>query len=131
MKLNEFLKSLNELEDIDSLEKSDIVKYNDEDIIDALMSEKPDVELKDVFGEDFWPKVERWLNIELKNTKVNDEESKIIGGSLRAKLDKYLDREEPEYENNAKTLARYLINSYQEWAEKEIKDKDLPHKKIG
>jgi len=129
MKLNEFLKKLNE-DDIE-IPRFDTTKYNEEDIIDAFISEKPEVKLNDVFGEDFWPKVKRWLDIEFKDVKINDEEKNIVGGELRAKLDKYLEHESAEYEDNAKNLTRELMNSYKKWSEKEIKDKDLPHEKIG
>jgi hypothetical protein len=129
MKLNEFIKSLKE-DDID-MPRFETTQYSDEDIIEALLSEKPENELKSVFGEDFWPKIKRWLDVELKDVKVSDEEKEIIGGELKAKLDKYLEREEPEYEENAKDLARTILNSYKKWSEKEIKDKDLPHEKIG
>lgn len=129
MKLNEFLKNLNE-DDID-MPRFETTQFNDGDIIDALMSQKPDVKLKVVFGEDFWPKVERWLKVELKNIKVSDEEDDVVGGELRAKLDKYLESETPGYEENAKALTRAIMNSYKEWSKKEMKDKDLPHNKVG
>lgn len=117
-------------EDEDDLSKFEIPEYNEEDIEDALKSNKPEVELKEVFGADFWPKVQRWLNQELKDIKITKEDANVIGGPLRAKLNVYLEKEEQSYEENVKSLTRAIINAYKSWSEKQVKDKDLPQEDV-
>jgi hypothetical protein len=128
MKLSDYFKLLNEQDEIPRFEST---QYNEADIVDALMGDNPEVDLKSVFGDEFWPKVKRWLDVELKDAKVNKEASNVVGGKMRAQLDIYLDHEETEYKDNAKALARNLLSSYKKWNEKEIKDQDLPHLNIG
>lgn len=127
-KLSDLLKEINSAE---AMPKFELPQYNEGDIIQAFMSEKPDVELRDVFGDEFWPKVQRWLNIELKDVKVDKGANNLVGGPLRAKLDIYLEKDDSTtYPENVKALARALQNSYKKWNEKEIKDKDLPHTEV-
>jgi hypothetical protein len=110
------------------LSDRDIPQYNESDIIDAITSDNPEVNLKKVFPRDFLPKVMRWLEDKLKDVKVGKDAKNIVGGELRVKLDKYLEAEEGEdtYEDNAEMLVRELLNSIDKWNEYETKPKDLP-----
>jgi len=101
-------------------------EYREEDIRDAILNEKPYIKLKEIFKPDFWPKIERWLNNELKNIKVDEEEINRPGGELKAKLEKYLEADTDRYDDNVETLGREIINVYNKWNQKEIKDMDLP-----
>lgn len=122
---------LNEINAAEAMPKFELPQYNESDIIQAFMSDKPEVELRDVFGDEFWPKVLRWLNIELKDIKVNKSANNLVGGPLKAKLDIYLEKDDAQlYQENAKALSRALQNSYKKWNEKEIKDKDLPRTEV-
>jgi hypothetical protein len=105
---------------------NDRFEYREEDIREAIISEKPYLELKKIFTSEFWPKLERWLNSELKNIKVTEEETNRPGGELKAKLEKYLEVNTDSYEENVGILAREIINSYEKWDKKEIKDMNFP-----
>lgn len=120
MKLNDIL------EDIDDYK---IPEYDEGALTDALMSDKPEFNMKDVFGEAFYPKIERWLKEKLKNIKVPKEGQNYMGGELRYKLDQYLQKEdvsENEFKNNAKILTREILQAIESWSKKIIKDQELP-----
>jgi hypothetical protein len=120
------------INEVSAPEEYEIPEYDQGALIDALMSEKPDIELKTVFGEAFYPKVMRWLDLRLKKIKVPDEAKNYVGGSLKYKLDQYLekDNEEDAYEENAETLSREILNAINEWDKKVIKDMNLPAPKL-
>ncbi len=123
-RLNEFLKNIKE-----EIPEYEIPEYDEKALQDALISNKPEVDLKEVFGEAFYPKVERWLNNKFKKIKTPDDASNYIGGEFKYKLDLYLKKDnvgEPEYKDNAETLSRELLNSIEEWSLKVVKDKELP-----
>jgi hypothetical protein len=125
MTLNEVFRQIYE----QGLENKDLMKYNEEDIQDAITSDNPYSQLKKVFPRDFLPKVYRWLKEKLKNVKLNKEEINIEGGEFRAKLDKYLqkDKGEDAHEDMAEMLVRELMRSIEKWNDYETKPKDLPN----
>jgi len=104
----------------------DSFKYRESDIRDAIINEKPYLKLKNIFQVEFWPKIERWLNNELKKIKVSEDDINRPGGELKAKLEKYLEAETDRYDDNVSTLSREIINAHEKWNEKEIKDMDMP-----
>jgi hypothetical protein len=125
MTLNEVFRQIYE----QGLENKDLMKYNEEDIQDAITSDNPYSQLKKVFPRDFLPKVYRWLKEKLKNVKLNKEEINIEGGEFRAKLDKYLqkDKGEDTHEDMVEMLVRELMRSIEKWNDYETKPKDLPN----
>lgn len=104
----------------------DSFEYKEQDIRDAIIDEKPYIKLKEIFQPDLWPKVERWLNNELKNIKINDDEANRPGGIMKAKLEKYLEVDTESYESNIDTFVRSILNAHANWDKKEIKDLNLP-----
>lgn len=111
------------------LSDRDRPQYNKSDIIDAITSDNPEVNLKKVFPKDFLPKVMRWLKDKLDDVKIDQKKAeRMKGGELRAKLDKYLqaNKGDDNYEDNAEMLVRELLNSIDKWSEYETKPKDLP-----
>lgn len=111
---------------IDDLSGIEIAEFDSASVRDALSSEKPEVKLKNAFGEAFWPKIKRWLDKKLKSIKISKEEEDLIGAPLRPKLEKYLKKDSDQYEANIETLIREISNVYNEWKDEEFKDKDLP-----
>lgn len=123
-RLDEFLKGLKE-----EVPEYEIPEYDEKALRDAIMDNKPELELEEVFGEAFYPKVERWLNNKLKKIKIPSDAGNYIGGEFKYKLDIYLkkDDEAPDmYEDSVETLARELLNSIEEWKMKVVKDPELP-----
>ena len=126
------MKFKNAINEVSAPEDYEVPEYDQGALIDALMADKPDLELKTVFGEAFWPKVLRWLNLRLKKIKASLESNNYIGGPLRYKLDQYLEKGEDEdvYEENAETLSREILGSIEEWNKKVVKDMNLPEPKL-
>lgn len=123
-KLNEFLDDLRE-----EVPEYEIPEYDEGALVDALKSEKPDIQLKKVFGEAFYPKVKRWLDDKFKPIDTPEDVDNLVGGEFKFKLDTYLKKEEApedEYNTNAETLARELLNAVDEWGKKVVKDQELP-----
>ena len=110
----------------DEFEKAELTTYNEDDIKDALSAEKPEIELKRVFGMSFWPKVERYLQKELNVVKLDKEDKNVIGGELKARLSIFLERDTPRFEENLKAMTRGIVNSYKKWSEMQNKSIDLP-----
>ena len=106
-------------------------EYREADIRDAIVDEETALKLKTIFGEEYWPKLERWLKSLLNKVKVKEEETNRPGGALKAKLEKYLEFETPNYESNIEILAREIVNSYNDWSKKQIKDLDLPEPRFA
>ena len=124
MNLNEFLNDLKE-----AVSQYEIPEYDEGSLVEALMAEKPELDLEDVFGEAFYPKVERWLNLRLKNIAVPAEARNYVGGPLKYKLDQYLKADEvsdEEYKENAESLAREILQAIEKWDKKVVKDEELP-----
>jgi len=124
MKLNEFLNGLHEV-----IPEYEIPEYDEGALIDALTSEKPELQLKEVFGESFYPKIKRWFDTKFKKTKIPEEATNYIGGIFKYKLDIHLQKEEvsdDEYQNNIETLSRELLQAIGKWGKKVIKDQELP-----
>lgn len=123
--LREFLENI-------GLADRDMPEFNSEDIKNAFISKEPLVALKNVFPRDFLPKVIRWIEKKLSNVSVESGSENMVGGELRAKLNKYLERDQGQkiYNENAETLVRELLRSYDEWNNQEIKPMDLPQFKI-
>lgn len=124
MKLNDIL------EQVYALADTELPQFNQTEILEAIISDKPLVALKNVFPRDFYPKVVRWLERKLKDIEVSKEAENEVGGTFKAKLDKYLEKETVYYESNAEALVRELISSYEEWDEKVVKPKELPDVKL-
>lgn len=105
-------------------------EYSEKEIIDALQSEEPYLELKGIFDRSFFPKVERWIDKRLAKVKVDPEAKKLKGGELRAKLDKELDKDkgDREYDINTEIFARELLDSIDKWNQYENKPENLPMK---
>jgi len=124
MKLNEFLDGLHE-----AIPKYEIPEYDEGALVDALTPEKPELKLKEVFGEAFYPKVKRWFDAKFKKIKAPKEATNYVGGIFKYKLDTHLQKEEvseDEYQNNAEALARELLQAIDEWDKKVVKDHELP-----
>jgi len=124
MKLNEFLDNLHE-----AIPEYEIPEYDEGALIEALVFEKPELKLKEVFGEAFYPKVKRWLDAKFKNLKAPKEATNYIGGIFKYKLDTYLQKEEvseDEYQNNSELLTREILQAISEWSKKVVKDQELP-----
>lgn len=123
-KLNEFLDDIRE-----EIPEYEIPEYDEGALVDAIKSEKPDIQLKEVFGEAFYPKVIRWFNDKLKAINTPEDVDNLVGGEFKYKLDTYLKKEEvseDEYNTNAETLARELLGATDEWSKKVVKDQELP-----
>ena len=123
-KLNEFLEDLRE-----EVPEYEIQEYDEGSLVDALKSEKPELQLKKVFGEAFYPKVKRWLDDKFSSISAPEDVDNLIGGEFKFKLDTYLKKDEgpeDEYNTNAETLARELLNAVDEWGKKVVKDQELP-----
>lgn len=103
-------------------------QYNESEIIDALMSDEPYINLKRIFERDFFPKVIRWIEQKIKKIKPQKNAEKLKGGEFGARLGKYLDKDkgEQQFESNAEMLTRELLNSIDKWNDYETKPKDLP-----
>jgi len=109
-----------------------VPEYDQGALIDAIVSEKPDIEIKKVFGEAFYPKIARWLNERLKKIKVSPEATNYVGGPLKYKLDAYLEKNKDEetYQENAETLSREILSAIKDWDKKVVKDINLPEPKL-
>ena len=127
MNLYQLMKS--GLFEADDMTKAEESEYDEEEIIEAIKSDKPEVHLKTIFGNTIWPKVKRWLDVELKDTEIDKEGENVIGGLLGAKLNAYLekDKSETEYDENVKSLVRGLMNAFKKWNDEQVKPLDLPH----
>lgn len=129
MRLEKFLKQLKE-----EVPDYQIPEYDQGSLIDALMADKPELELEEVFGESFYPKVKRWLDNKLKNVRIPSNASNLVGGKFGAKLDNFLEKNEvsdEEYRDNAATLAREVLNAIEEWDNMVIKPMDLPEPRFN
>ncbi len=113
-------------QDEDDLDKAELTAYNEDDIKTALSSDKPEVELKEVFGMSFWPKVERYLNKELSVVTLDRADKNVVGGELRARLNIFLEKDTPRFEENVKAMTRGIVNAYKKWSEMQNKSRDLP-----
>jgi hypothetical protein len=120
MKLNDILNELEELED------KEHIAFAEEDIESAIMADDPYNELKKVFPRELLPKVYRWLERKLKKVKVPEEAENLEGGEFGAKLDKYLEKDSNDYEENVELLVRELLASYDKWEEYKTKPRDFP-----
>lgn len=124
MKLNEILDGLHE-----AIPEYEIPEYDEGALIEALISKKPELKLKEVFGEAFYPKVKRWLDAKFKNLKTPKEATNYVGGIFKYKLDIYMQKEEvseDEYQNNSESLTREILQAIEEWGKKVVKDQELP-----
>lgn len=120
MKLNDIF------EQVYALADTEIPQFNQTEIVEAIVANKPLVALKNVFPRDFYPKVVRWLERKLKDVEAPEDSENELGGTFKGKLDKYLEKDTIHYESNAQALVRELIKAYEEWDEKVVKPKDLP-----
>lgn len=120
MKLNDIF------EQVYALADTEIPQFNQTEILEAITSKKPLVGLKNVFPTTLYPKVVRWLKRKVKDIEVPKEAENEVGGTFKAQLDKYLEKDTINYESNAEALVRELIASYEEWQEKVVKPKELP-----
>jgi hypothetical protein len=107
-------------------EKAELTTYNEDDIKGALSAEKPEIELKKVFGMSFWPKIQRYLENELKVVNLDKADKNLIGGELKARLNIFLEKGTPRFEENLKAMTRGIVNSYKRWSEMQNKSMDLP-----
>ena len=124
MKLNEFLEGLHE-----AIPQYEIPEYDESALVEALVAEKPELEIEEVFGEAFYPKIKRWLDEKLKNVEAPKEAKNYVGGIFKYKIDTYLQKDEvseDEYQNNAEALAREILQAVEEWNKKVVKDQELP-----
>lgn len=124
MKLNEILDGLHE-----AIPEYEIPEYDEGALIEALISKKPELKLKEVFGEAFYPKVKRWLDAKFKNLKTPKKATNYVGGIFKYKLDIYMQKEEvseDEYQNNSESLTREILQAIEEWGKKVVKDQELP-----
>jgi len=124
MKLNEFLNDLKE-----AIPEYEIPEYDEGALVDSLKAEKPEIQIKNVFGEAFYPKVKRWLDNKFNAIKTPKDVDNLVGGEFKYKLDTYLKKEEvseDEYNTNAETLAREILSAVEEWDKKVVKDQELP-----
>jgi hypothetical protein len=110
----------------------EIPEYDEGALVDALMSNKPALDLKEVFGEAFYPKIIRWLEKRLKKINVPPEVTNYVGGPLKYKFDTYLEKNKDEdtYRDNAEVLSREILKAIEEWGKKVMKDNDLPEPKF-
>lgn len=106
--------------------KAELTTYNEDDIKEALSAEKPEIELKKVFGMSFWPKIQRYLEGELKVVNLDKADKNLIGGELKARLNIFLEKDTPRFEENLKAMTRGIVNSYKKWSEMQNKSMDLP-----
>ena len=123
-RLDEFLNDLRE-----EIPDYEIPEYDEGALIDALQAEKPQPDLKEVFGEAFYPKVMRWLSEKLRPIDTPEDVDNLVGGPLRYKLDVYLKKDEvseDEYHSNTEILARELLQAIDKWNDKVVKDPNLP-----
>lgn len=128
-RLNEFLNDLRE-----EVPDYEIPEYDEGALIDALVAEKPDIQLQNVFGEAFYPKIKRWLDKKLANIKVPEDVDNLVGGEFKYRLDTFLKKEdvsEDEYGDNAEILSREILQAIDEWDKKVVKDQDLPAPKVA
>lgn len=125
MKLNDIL-----LEQAYALADTEIPQFNQTEIGEAIMAKKPFVELKNVLPRNIYPKVVRWLKEKLKDIKAPKGSENEIGGELKGKLDKFLEKDTIHYESNVRALVRELMRAYEEWEEKLTKPEDLPDVEI-
>mgnify|MGYP001111089841 CR=1 FL=1 len=104
------------------LELEEII-YAEQEILDALISNNPYIELKEIFPRDFFPKVVRWLAKKLKM-----KESNRFSYDLKKELEIYLEKARGEdiFNDNAKILTRELLNSIKKWNNYVNKPLDLP-----
>lgn len=114
----------------DEFEKAELTTYNEDDIKDALSAEKPEIALKKVFGMSFWPKIQRYLESELKVVRLDKADKNLIGGELKARLNIFLEKGTPRFEENLKAMTRGIVNSYKKWNEMQNKSTDLPHDNV-
>jgi hypothetical protein len=99
-------------------------------IVEALLSNSPEDGLYEVFEDEWYPKIYRWLEEKLKNVKPTLEWKEKKISEFHAKLATYLEIDTNDSIDNAKILAREIINSYEDWNEYDVKIKDLPKPKI-
>ena len=118
------------LEQAYGLADTDIPQFNQADIIDAIMSKKPKVALKNVFPPKIYPKVIRWLEKKLSDIKPPEGSEEEVGGEFAGKLDKFLEKNTINYESNAEALVRELLAAYEEWERQKNKPQDFPDVKI-
>lgn len=100
-----------------------------DDVAEALASNSPENDLRNVIGENLFPKVYRWLEKKFKGVKPYEEWSEKRESELQAKIKSYLEAGKVStnrLKSNARTLSREIINSYDEWSEYDVKTMDLP-----
>jgi hypothetical protein len=109
-------------------------EWDIDELAEKLASDSPEDGLMSIFGQQFFPKVHRWLISKFRKIKPYEDWAKKKESELQAKIKTYIDAGKvstKRLNSNARILAREILNSYDEWSEYDIKMQDLPKERFA
>ena len=109
-------------------------EWDIDELAEKLASNAPEDGLMSIFGQQYFPKVHRWLEAKLRKIKPYEEWAEKKESELQAKIKTYIDAGKVSTQrrvSNARILAREILNAYDEWEEYDIKMQDLPKERFA
>lgn len=109
-------------------------EWDIDELAEKLSSDSPENGLMNIFGQRYFAKVYRWLEVKLKKIKPYEEWAEKKESELQAKIKTYIDAGKvgtQRKKSNARILSREILHSYDEWNEYDVKTTDLPKERFA